>query len=347
MKRRALLIISVWMAAGCGSTPPVVPSGGTDAATPALVSPSAVPSTAATASSTATLVVQSRLPSMPVIGLAPATDGRAWFIGRGSPGEVGLLSPSGVVKRAPAGPAPVAVAAADGGVFVVEGRPDTGPANQARSDVLERLDPETMKVVATVRLPELVTAITAVPGSVWAIATDGTVTAYDAKTLAVVFTAHLAGAGAGSIASTGDNVWAAIGRVTDAGVGQYAVARFDAASRERTDMVVSGDGVSPLVVAAGGRAWLAYADGDVVDRLAVSDGGDFVPIGQVAAPAGMVVIGETLWSAAIDGTVQMIDASSGVVLAVHPAAEGGGTAITSAGLVFVGLGDDVLVFPAG
>lgn len=345
MKRYAL-ILAMCLAAGCGTAPPP-PSGTTGPLVPSPAATSAPADSTGSAgpgASPAVLVPQATLPATPVIALAPATDGHAWFLGRGSPGGVGSLSASGIAHRAPTGPAPVAVAGAKD-VFVVEGRSDTGAAS-ARSEVLERLDPATLAVVSSVRLPELVTGIATVGDSVWLIATDGTVTAYEATTLTPTFTAHLDGVGPASISATADTVWAAIGKVTDAGVGQYAIACFDAASHARTDMVVAGDGVSPVIAAGGRRAWLAYPDGDVADRLAVSDGGDFVAIGQTAAPAGMVIVGDRVWSASIDGAVETMDGSSGAVLGSYTGA-GGGTAITAAdGSVFVGLGRDVVIFAA-
>jgi hypothetical protein len=259
-----------------------------------------------------TIVTKAVVPVPRVVALAPTVDG-AWFVAAGNPPTVGLLSATGVAQVSAAGPAPVALVASANDVFLVEGEPDTGPANGLRTNVLERLDAASLRVRATVPLKELTTAVTHTDGLVWTIGTQGTVVAYDDRTLTTRWTGHLDGRGPAAITAGDNAVWATIGKVGEgAGDGQYFVARIGLLNDHPVQTtIVPGDGVGP-VIAADANAWLAAADYPVFDWLyPIDNHGNAGNPTHIPSPAGMDADEGRLWWVGVDGSAGAIDQATG------------------------------------
>lgn len=338
----AVLGITACMAPPNPTTPPR--SFGSE---PAGSSPSQFASSSATTSPAAlpAIVTEAELPIAGVISLAPTVEG-AWFVATGEPATVGLLSAAGIVRASAAGPAPVAVLASGSDVFLVEGEPDTGPANGPRTNVLERLDAATLEVRASVTLKELTTAATYTNGVVWTIGTEGDVTAYEDRTLAPVWTSHLDGRGPAAITAGTDAVWATIGKVGEGSDhGQYLVARIGLQDDHPIQTtILPGDGVGPLI-AAGATAWLAAADYPVFDRLYLIDShGNARAQADINTPAGMAVDAGRLWWVGVDGSAGAIDEATGARTPQLILPSGSGAAIAvDRTTAYVAAGDRVFV----
>lgn len=274
-----------------------------------------------------------------------ANDG-AWFTSQTpAGGSIGFLTASGVSRRAPAGPAPVAVAGSDSAVFVAEGVPDTGAAGQARVGLLERIDPDTLRVLASTRLANPADAVVHTAGLVWVIDDIGAVTVYDDRSLAKQTSIALGGRPPGSIAASSSAVWAVMGAVSDAGDGEYTLARIALSADHTVTMsTLPGVGIDPLAT-GGAESWLAIAKEPGAYRLfLIDDGGNPAELAPIAAPAAIAAGDGLLWSVGVDGSVQVVEASSGASSPGFKPAEGSGSAIAvsgrtafvaSAGRVFV------------
>jgi hypothetical protein len=344
---RALLLGSVILVGACGQTapPPPVATSGPGFASPAATS--RLPSSSAAATgSLAPLpmpAIRATLPLGHIIDLAAAKDG-AWFLTvSGGGGTVGLLAPSGVVRKAVSGPIPTAIAATDDAVFIVEGVPDGGSA-AARTGVLERLDPVTLRVSAHVPLADPTTDVVAADGAVWTIDTTGRISEYDATALASIWTTTVAASGAGSLAAAADAVWAADGVVADSGEGTYVVTRIELASHAMKTLALPGDGVHP-VIAAGTRAWLAAAVYPVFDWLYPLDDGIAAGTPEhLPAPVAMATGMGRLWWVSGDGSAGAIDEASGARTPSWTLPGDSGTAVTiTGGDVYIAGGDAVVV----
>lgn len=312
-------------------TPPSAPRGSADSPQPP---PTGLPS----------LVTEASLAVPRVVALASSADG-AWYISTGARSRVGWLSRLGVERSGPVGPAPVAIAASASQVYVAEGIPETGHHDQPRTGVLERVDGGSFRVKASVPVSGTVTAIAHIDGLVWTIDTQGTIAAYDDRTLVRMWTDSIGGRGPASIAAGDDAIWAAIGDVSESDGGQYLVARVSlSAGHTVLSRSVPGDGIGP-VIAADARAWLAIADDPVHDWLypIASDGGLGTPT-YLPAPAGMTSTSGWLWWVGVDGSAGVVNESTGARSPDFSMASGSGAAIAADGTTaFISAGDRVSV----
>lgn len=301
--RHVVVLVALLVAASCGTPVPSVTPIDSAAATPAT--PTHPSATAGASSSPASelplLATIDELPVTNVLALAPASEG-AWFTRLG---EVGLVSQTRVVRRAQAGPLPVAIAGADDALFVVEGFPEGSSRNDPRVSELERIDPSTLKVVRHTPLRHLVTDLAYTGGLAWTIDTDGTVTAFDATTLKAVWTSSLQGSGPAKLAIDADGaIWAAIGNVE---ASTFNVARIDVATHARTDAQVHGSGTFAKL-AAGSAAWIAVPDDPVYDWLyRISPDGSVSQPVYAASPADLAVADDRLWIIGSEGSITVLD----------------------------------------
>lgn len=290
------------------------------------------------------LGIQTTLPVTHVVALAPAANGAWYLASSGGAGTAGLLDARGVVRHAAVGPVPVAIAATDRALFVVEGVPDgTGDARPPRSGVLERLDPTTLKVRATAKLDELTTDVAIAGGLAWTIDAAGTVIAHDEETLAATWTLHLDGTGEGSLAAADDALWVATGKVSDSGVGAYVIARVELAGDHATSTAsLPGDGVGPSI-AAGTRVWLAAAVDPVYDWLYPIDTGLVAETPTyLPAPAGLEAGGGHLWWVSGDGSTGAIDEQTGARTPDLMLPGASGTSIAVSGPITYAAGGDAI-----
>jgi hypothetical protein len=343
----ALLLGSVIVVGACGQTAPPSPvaTSGQGFASPSATSRHPSSSAAATGSLAPLPMpaIRATLPLGHVIDLAAAKDG-AWFLAvSGGAGTVGLLAPSGVVRKAVSGPIPTAIAATDDAVFIVEGVPDGGSA-APRTGVLERLDPVTLRVSAHVPLADPTTDVIAAGGAVWTIDTTGRISEYNATSLASTWTSTVAASGAGTLAASSDAVWAANGVVADSGEGTYVVTRIELAGHAMKTLTLPGDGVHPMI-AAGKRAWLAAAVYPVFDWLYPLDDGIAAGTPEhLPAPVAMATGMGRLWWVSGDGSAGAIDEASGARTPSWTLPGDSGTSVAIAGGdVYLAGGDAVVL----
>jgi hypothetical protein len=216
------------------------------------------------------------------------------------------------VRTADTGPLPIGITSSDDSVFVLEGTPDGPPAETARTDVLERLDPASLRVVAHVHVADPYT-LTVAGGLVWTLSVTGEVVARDPRSLKEVWRRSIGGTGAGSITVSPNAIWTAIGGASGEPHPGYVVSRIGLAEGRAVDqVVVPGNGTWPLL-ASGARTWVAVADDEVLDWLY-----QVLPDESLGEPTYVPrpkVLGAGLgrvWWASMDGQFGSIDELSGL-----------------------------------
>lgn len=341
---------------GCAPAPPPTSSASAASGSPsgAITAPPTLPKSSATVRPSPTAAALSR-PSirasfaLPGVRSMTGATGGAWFVTQEpTGGSIGFLTADGVARRAPAGPAPVAIAASGSAVFVVEGVPEGSAAGQARVGRLERIDAATLRVLADTRLADPADAVVHTPGLVWIVGAGGSVSAYDDQTLAEKQSFPLGGRPPGSLAASPSAIWVVVGAEGDNGAGEYILARISlSADHALTMSALPGVGIDPLLT-AGTEIWLAVAEHPGDYRLfLVDDGGKLTELGPISAPAAIAVGDGLLWSVGVDGSAEVVEASTGARSPSFKPAEGAGSAIAADGrTAFVASSGRVFVMTA-
>lgn len=309
-RRLPWLLALGWLAGAFLACSPTIPTG-----TPASASGSPAPSPTPIESVASLPIMALPAPSVVarialtgVVDLAPAADG-VWYVRiDGSGGHVGLATTTGSVREAPAGPAPAAIAEGSGAVYVVEGTSDRGQA--ARTNVVERLDPQTLQVEAS-RAVTSPTDVVVTDGTVWVATTRTGLVAFGPD-LAELATVPLAGSGPARAAASADRIWVLNGRADPPVHLLHAVALPD---RTDTTVEIAGGGSFGALAVDGMGIWVGTLGAGAglghlvqVDRdLAVR------AVATIPAPADLAVLGDRVWWIGVDGQVGTLDPTTGTV----------------------------------
>lgn len=246
-----------------------------------------------------------------------------------------------------AGPQPVALVATSAATYVLEGRPETNP-NQPRVDVVERLDPATLKVTASVPVGALATDLAADGSSVWVVTVDGVLLGFDAQTLSPTARVQLQGDGPGRLEAGAGRVWVVNGSVDEAGKTAIRIHGIDTRSGQETvSLAVPGDTVT-AVLTVGENVWIATGTeaAGVGRAFAIDTDGSVGDQFRVPTPVAISQEGDRLWWASLDGRIGAF--APGGTTAVAPLQVGSGAAdlVLSAGLVWVA-SDELVALHSG
>lgn len=319
-----------WLAGAFLACSPMIPTG-----TPTSASDSPAPSPTPIESVASLPIMAAPAPSVlarialtGVVDLAPAADG-VWYVRiDGSGGHVGLATTTGSVREAPAGPTPAAIAEGFGAVYIVEGTSDRGEA--ARTNVVERLDPQTLQVEAS-RAVTSPTDIVVNDGTVWVVTTRTGLVAFGPD-LAELATVPLAGSGPARAAASADRIWVLNGRADPPVHLLHAVGLQD-----RTDTIVeiAGGGSSGALAVDGPVVWVGTLGAGAGLGHLVQVDRDLAPLtlATIPAAADLAVRGDRVWWISVDGQVGTVDSTTGTV--------GGATGIGATGACLAASGDTV------
>lgn len=245
--------------ASCGPSPVVTSSSSAspspDASRQTSISPPAP--------SPQNLALEGRIKLEGLIALAPAGDG-VWYI-RGREGDaiVGHATATASTLEAPAGPAPVSLAAAAEGVLLLEGAP-TLQGFTERVNVLELLDPATLAVKASVSVPGVPTGLAAEDASIWVVTAEGVVYRYAERSLHLVATVRTQGRGPGRVVVALGAVWIINTGADAGGAPALLVHRINPKTDtvEETTAVAKSNGIG--VIGAGRtHVWVASGASDL------------------------------------------------------------------------------------
>ncbi len=238
----------------------------------------------------------------------------------GDVGDLIRVDPrTGALRRVPDAATPIAVG--DGAVWA---------RALLRFDTVERLDPSTDAVVATISLPGLPAAIAAGPTAVWIVDSTGVLTRIDPATNTVAATIPLGVLGFG-VASTPTAIWAS-GQTPD---GTFELWRVDPATNAVVATLDTSGPCSPLA-SAGEATWAQCGVAQHVDPTS-----NQLVATSTSALNGLAVGPRTVYALDGDGHLTGIDAQTGQarpILDVPALAEGlalgaGALWITDPGLV--------------
>jgi hypothetical protein len=296
-------IFAVGAAVVAGCLAPIVPpsqrsSSSSPSATPAAIasatadgSPAPTPSDAAIGTSAGTIIARFHL----AVTAVAADRADAWYVRDAGPaGRVGHVTIDGArLDEVAAGPVPVAVAVGPDALYVLEGVPDDTPRRGLpRTGVLERLDPTTMRVLASAPIPGLPVDVEIDGDRVWVGGVTGWVGSFDATTLERRTAARLTGQGSSMVGIGAGSVWVVNGVAEQHA---YLVHRLDPESgREQSTWTVPGDGVLGNV-AVGSRVWVAgWRDEDYLLTPITPDGQVEPPL-KVRPVAALRAAAGSLW----------------------------------------------------
>jgi hypothetical protein len=228
--------------------------------------------------------------------LAVTAEGdQAWYVREDQPhGWVGHISAGANHSvEVAAGPTPVDVAVGPDALFVLEGVPDDDPRKGLpRVGVLERLDRETLRVLAQVPIQGLPKDLQLDGDRVWVGGIRGVADSFDAETLAPIGHVQVSGNGT-SMVTTGDGALWLLNGIVSRHV--QLVHRIDrVAAAEQSIWGVPGTGLSETF-AVGRRAWVATAEDAEARLFPISlDGVVGVPL-RLPRVASLVDEAGTVW----------------------------------------------------
>lgn len=282
------------------------------ACTPSASLTSVSPSASASASSSPTSPIPSaisaRIPLEGLVALEPASDG-VWYLRvEGDEGRLGRATVAGIAQEAAAGPAPVAIAAEGNSLFVLEGRPELSP-ERPRTDVLERIDPRTLTVIASAAVGGLATDVATANGMVWVIRVDGVLLGFRSSDLSRTAQVSLIGRGPGRVATGFGRVWALNGQVDESGATHLFVHRIDPTALARPQMVEIKGGGSFGVLAIGRQVWAGSgSSAGGIGRLypLTIEGVRTEPL-TISTPNALAAADGWIWWASADGHVGAIN----------------------------------------
>ena len=239
--------------------------------------------------------------------LVAARGDEVWYIRQGNVGAVvGHIAPgSATPVERPAGPYPTGIAATPDAVFLLESVPDTGKHGDARTNVVERLDPTTLKVVATAPVPGLPTDILVADDLVWVAGVGGDLRSFEAATLRQVWTGTLRGEGSGDLGESPGSIWLLNGSVQD---DLFFVHRIDPAEPAHSmAFSVPGSGTTGAL-AVGERVWVSTPEDNARALIyPLTYDGTVGPSVSTPRPTKLAAGEGRLWWATQDGEVNRID----------------------------------------
>jgi outer membrane protein assembly factor BamB len=256
------------VAAGCSTPPAPTTSTVASVGTPTAVAPTPAGTTNETGSESPAspsllpaAVIEQRIKLGDVFALAAASTG-VWYL-RGGEGRarVGRAEVTGSVAEADAGPLPVSLAASDQALYVLEGMP-TQEIGGARTDVIERLDPHSLKVVASTPIPGLGTDVALAGGLVWVVTADGGLFAFDMTTVQQKRRVQLLGRGSAQLAGTADVIWILNGQIADDGSSQLLLHHLNTAGGEPSTLSIGASTASGTLT-VGQHVWVGGSGSEV------------------------------------------------------------------------------------
>jgi YVTN family beta-propeller protein len=247
---------------------------------------------------------------------------RPWNGAAASPGtddHVVALDRAGTVDRVTSVTGTPSSLASDGSALWV-GEP--GPR------VLQRIDASSGEVTDRVPLPSPPGAIAVSGGAVWAASTiGGIVMRVNPTTDELVQTLSLGSAGAATIASGRNGLWASDS--TD-----RTLVRIDTRTGG-PDRKITLD-FSPTALAVDRTLWVADYDAGTVSEIDPNTEGVLGSVGVGHGPVAVAVGAGSVWVAtSLDGTVSRIDPSTRSVVATIPVGKGPSAVTVSGGIVWV------------
>lgn len=330
--RWLLLLASV--VAACALQPP-----------PSSALATAAPS--ASSSQDAVLAVRAEIPLDGLLALAPSRDGVWYLRALGGQAWIGEASVERSMQEERAGPQPVALAATSSAIYVLEGRPETNP-NQPRVDVVERLDPATLKVTASVSVGALATDLAADGSTVWVVTVDGALLGFDTQTLSPTARVQLQGDGPSRLGVGAGRVWVVNGSVDEAGKTAIQIHGIDTRSGQETvSLTVPGDAVT-AVLTVGEKVWVATGTGaaGLGRAFPIDTDGSVGDQFTVPTPVAISQEGDRLWWASLDGRVGAFAPDGTSAAAPLQVGSGAADLVLSSSLVWVA-SDDLIVLHSG
>ena len=243
-----------------------------------------------------------------VVDIAPAADG-VWYVRiDDSGGHVGLATTTGSVREAPTGPAPAAIAEGTDAVYVAEGTSESG--NAMRTNVIERLDPQTLKVEAA-RAVMSPTDVVISDRTVW-VATTRTGLVALGPDLTEVATVALAGSGPAHAAASADRIWVLNGQADPPVHLLHAVSLRD---RTDTTVEIAGGGSFGALAVDGAGVWVGTLGAGAGLGHLVQVDRNLAPrtVATIPAPADLAIFGDRVWWIGVDGQVGTLDPTTGTV----------------------------------
>jgi hypothetical protein len=313
------------------------PSGGEPSVRPSLAPPASI---------------AQRVPLSDVFALEPTVNG-VWYL-RGEEGRarVGRADVNGSLLETDAGVAPVAIAATPNAVFVLEGSP-TLAGSEARTNVLERLDPATLQVVASTQVEGLGTDLVVADGRAWVATTNGKVSVFDAANLVKEGETQLEGKGPSSLAWSAGFVWVLNDRIGGDGSTELLLHRVDSAmtstSVAMTKSVAMTNAGLPGVLMTGTRVWV----GAGAPNSAGAEGALY-PFGFDLSPEAAVLVrrpvalaegDDWLWSVTSAGELGALNVQTRASRATTSVGETAVDIVISGGHLWVASADLVVLDP--
>jgi len=292
-------LIAVLVAACAAPTPsPVM--------TPTVV-PTAVPSATGRTTQPASPpgIVIAHLPIPGLLGLAPAPAG-VWYVrSEATGGWVGRASTTSSLQESKAGPAPVAVVASAEALYVLEGQPMVS-SERARTNVIERLDQATLKVVASSPVSGLGTDLVMAGGRVWVVTAEGHLYAYRERDLALTGDVQLGGGGDARVAASEGYVCVLDGLVSESET-TLLLHRVNVA--DESVFTARIDGRTGLALSAGASGVWVGTGSDTAGQgmLYPFAGESFGPPLAVPTPIALADTAGLVWWVSNDGRIGVSD----------------------------------------
>jgi hypothetical protein len=288
--------------------------------------------------------VVSRLHLAGVVALAPAPGG-VWYLRAGSyGGRIGRSTLTSSLPESAVGPAPVALAETTDALFVLEGQPAQS-GRQPRTNVIERLDPVTLRVEASSPVTGLGTDIGVAAGRAWVVTSDGVLHLYRLPDLKRAGDVALGGGGDARIAIGEGAVW-----VLDADVSQVATTlvlhRVDP-DHPATFTTARLSGTTVFALSAGpAGTWVGTgsASGGLGAAYRLSAAG-FGPPVSIPTPNAFAGGAASVWWASADGHVGSLGDTGEAPYEDLTVGTGATDIAISEGLIWVAADDLVAVRP--
>ena len=210
----------------------------------------------------------------------------------------------------------------------------------AQDDAILRVDPETLKIVATIPVGDTPLGVEVTSGAVWVVNRDGTVSRIDPNTDEVV--AEIVVGLVGDLIATRDALW--LSAETDR-LADHSLRRIDLVTNEQSTVSLPGLRRPTAIDAEDDAIWMTDRFQGTLTRLDPTTGGGGQPI-ELEADAGRIAAsGPAVWVASSNETILRIDPTRREVVDVVGAGTGSGVTDLSADDtgVWVAGGDDSIV----
>jgi hypothetical protein len=243
------------------------------------------------------------IPIESIRALAAASGGVFYARTDGQTGLVGEAGSDGRRIEVPVGPNPAALGFGYDSLFVAEGTGDR--PGQPRQNLVERLDPKSLDVVASVAIESPSDLLVRTDG-VWVSTTSGELFHLRPSDLAILASRDIDASGPTRLASSATGVWVLGGRSEPPA---YVLARIDPRSLEPlSSTTIHGGGVVGAL-ASGDATWVATfgAEAGAGELRRVADDASLGQPMPIGAPAALVEAFGRVWWIAVDGRVGAFD----------------------------------------